>query len=385
MGRACCSVVLSPSRERCGRGAWPHGARQVGKCEWRRESFHAPARAGRGEPVRAPGAHGRVWPGLLRHHLGRRRLHRGRYPRYRQEDAEHGECRQRDAHGASGSSPCQRASGAARARGGGHGRHLRKKATATLPAVPLWLPQICVETMMHLTCTNMPEEKLQSALDEVRRPDRGVGTRRPGARVARDPRPQQDLRRSAAVAARLAYYQACGALCRRRHAGAQGGPAKHPGAAGRPAQGPGEVRGGRGRLLLRAGPGQVHPQDARGLLWHLRGGLPRGAPRLHRRGRRADEEKLLGRHRVPQEKGATTAAQRWPPGRARQSRDSAARAAPAAPASAGAGGAERRRQLWREGCSGGPCLWHGSGGGSRRASSGCPSESAPYRSPPAQT
>lgn len=28
--------------------------------------------------------------------------------------------------------------------------------------------QICVETMMHLTCTNMPIEKLESALKEVR-------------------------------------------------------------------------------------------------------------------------------------------------------------------------------------------------------------------------
>ena len=27
--------------------------------------------------------------------------------------------------------------------------------------------QVCVETMMHLTCTNMPEEKLESALAEV--------------------------------------------------------------------------------------------------------------------------------------------------------------------------------------------------------------------------
>ncbi len=28
--------------------------------------------------------------------------------------------------------------------------------------------QVCVETMMHLTCTNMPVEKLESALKEVR-------------------------------------------------------------------------------------------------------------------------------------------------------------------------------------------------------------------------
>lgn len=33
--------------------------------------------------------------------------------------------------------------------------------------------QVCVETMMHLTCTNMPVEKLESALKEVRA--RGLG------------------------------------------------------------------------------------------------------------------------------------------------------------------------------------------------------------------
>jgi 5,10-methylenetetrahydrofolate reductase len=27
---------------------------------------------------------------------------------------------------------------------------------------------MCVETMMHLTCTNMPQEKLQEALDKAR-------------------------------------------------------------------------------------------------------------------------------------------------------------------------------------------------------------------------
>lgn len=27
--------------------------------------------------------------------------------------------------------------------------------------------QICVETMMHLTCTNMPQDKLSQALDKV--------------------------------------------------------------------------------------------------------------------------------------------------------------------------------------------------------------------------
>ncbi len=33
---------------------------------------------------------------------------------------------------------------------------------------PLAYLQICVETMMHLTCTNMPVESLESALKEVR-------------------------------------------------------------------------------------------------------------------------------------------------------------------------------------------------------------------------
>ena len=28
-------------------------------------------------------------------------------------------------------------------------------------------PQVCVETMMHLTCTNMPQSELESALDKV--------------------------------------------------------------------------------------------------------------------------------------------------------------------------------------------------------------------------
>jgi methylenetetrahydrofolate reductase (NADPH) len=30
------------------------------------------------------------------------------------------------------------------------------------------LLQVCVETMMHLTCTNMPEAQLESALDKVK-------------------------------------------------------------------------------------------------------------------------------------------------------------------------------------------------------------------------
>ena len=29
-------------------------------------------------------------------------------------------------------------------------------------------PQVCVETMMHLTCTNMPRESLKAALDKAR-------------------------------------------------------------------------------------------------------------------------------------------------------------------------------------------------------------------------
>lgn len=29
-------------------------------------------------------------------------------------------------------------------------------------------PQMCVETMMHLTCTNMPRESLKAALDKAR-------------------------------------------------------------------------------------------------------------------------------------------------------------------------------------------------------------------------
>ena len=28
--------------------------------------------------------------------------------------------------------------------------------------------QVCVETMMHLTCTNMPEKQLETALDKAR-------------------------------------------------------------------------------------------------------------------------------------------------------------------------------------------------------------------------
>lgn len=34
---------------------------------------------------------------------------------------------------------------------------------------PVTVTQICVETMMHLTCTNMPQEKLEEALTKVSR------------------------------------------------------------------------------------------------------------------------------------------------------------------------------------------------------------------------
>jgi Methylenetetrahydrofolate reductase len=51
--------------------------------------------------------------------------------------------------------------------------HARRAAAAlTLLMLPqslllLLLLQFCVETMMHLTCTNMPMEKLDNALAEV--------------------------------------------------------------------------------------------------------------------------------------------------------------------------------------------------------------------------
>ena len=42
-------------------------------------------------------------------------------------------------------------------------------AQPSAPALsPAGAPQICVETMMHLTCTNMPRESLKSALDKAR-------------------------------------------------------------------------------------------------------------------------------------------------------------------------------------------------------------------------
>ena len=36
-----------------------------------------------------------------------------------------------------------------------------------LQTLDLTFVQICVETMMHLTCTNMPKEELKKALDQV--------------------------------------------------------------------------------------------------------------------------------------------------------------------------------------------------------------------------
>lgn len=51
-----------------------------------------PAQDGGGarQPVRADGSHGGARPQLLRHHLGRRGIHRRPHPRDRQPDAEHG-------------------------------------------------------------------------------------------------------------------------------------------------------------------------------------------------------------------------------------------------------------------------------------------------------
>ena len=40
--------------------------------------------------------------------------------------------------------------------------------TAPTPCLPPPPHKVCVETMMHLTCTNMPVEKLEQALKEVR-------------------------------------------------------------------------------------------------------------------------------------------------------------------------------------------------------------------------
>lgn len=50
--------------------------------------------------------------------------------------------------------------------------HVQKQSVIkVLPAMPdvslSLLLQVCVETMMHLTCTNMPQDKLREALDKV--------------------------------------------------------------------------------------------------------------------------------------------------------------------------------------------------------------------------
>lgn len=53
--------------------------------------------------------------------------------------------------------------------------HVQKQSVIkVLPAMPAMpdvslslLLQVCVETMMHLTCTNMPQDKLREALDKV--------------------------------------------------------------------------------------------------------------------------------------------------------------------------------------------------------------------------
>ena len=44
-------------------------------------------------------------------------------------------------------------------------------AAANTPLTARWrASQMCVETMMHLTCTNMPRESLKAALDKARAP-----------------------------------------------------------------------------------------------------------------------------------------------------------------------------------------------------------------------
>ena len=47
-------------------------------------------------------------------------------------------------------------------------RGLRTQAPNTRRCTHLRFPQICVETMMHLTCTNMPRDSLKAALDKAR-------------------------------------------------------------------------------------------------------------------------------------------------------------------------------------------------------------------------
>lgn len=76
--------------------------------------------------------------------MGRRRQHRRPDAGHRVKDAEHGA--QRSWFG------CAAAAA----------------VTLTVPAPVAVVSQMCVETMMHLTCTNMPQEKLKEALDKVR-------------------------------------------------------------------------------------------------------------------------------------------------------------------------------------------------------------------------
>ena len=76
-------------------------------------------------------------------------------------------------------------------------------------------PQICVETMMHLTCTNMPRESLKTALDKAR----------------------------ADIWGRTCALTLVSALTCNTAAGQVGGHSEHSGAARRPAQGQHHVRG----------------------------------------------------------------------------------------------------------------------------------------------
>ena len=76
--------------------------------------------------------------------MGRRRQHRRLDAGHRVKDAEHGAQR--------------RWLGCAAA----------AAVTLTLTVPVAVVSQMCVETMMHLTCTNMPQEKLKEALDKVR-------------------------------------------------------------------------------------------------------------------------------------------------------------------------------------------------------------------------
>lgn len=46
--------------------------------------------------------------------------------------------------------------------------HPSSGTRARASSAPAGGAQVCVETMMHLTCTNMPEEKLRDALDKLK-------------------------------------------------------------------------------------------------------------------------------------------------------------------------------------------------------------------------